>query len=597
MASLKKNKTDGGAQHEKFKKMFRVWEDNKPDELAEQRVSRKYYHGKQWTDAETKELKRRNQPVITSNRIKRKVDFLVGMEIRQRRDPKAFPRKPDDEDSAELATDAVRFVCDNNHWPEKASSAAHDGLVGGIGAVLVDVHTVGRQVEVRIKEVPGDEFFYDPRSVRPDFSDGRFMGVHKWLDIDDAENFLGIEVDREELKAASAGLDDLVTSREEDKDPLWWDMEKDRLRVIEMYYKQGADWKLTQFTGAEIVRDIESPYKDENGGTANPYIPWSPYIDESGIHYGVVRDMRSPQDEINHRRSKLLHFMNSRQTIGEDGAVNDVNTMKLEMGKPDGHAKVNPNKRFEFVDNTFQANGQAELLQEAKSEIENLGPNPGLIGRGVEKQSGRAILAQQNSGMTELSPVFERLRMWKLRVYRAVWARVRQFWDGPRWVRIADVDNEVKFLAVNQIVMDQGIDPMTGEETEIPRLQNPVAEIDVDILLEEGPDTMTIQEEELELLTNLAGRGAPIPPEFIIELSNLRNKDKILERLRGDPEKQAAQQEQEQQLQQAATAIEFQGAQNDAELTAAKADNERAKAVKTGIEAQQAALELGTTVQ
>ena len=55
---------------------------------------RDYYDGKQWTDEEIETLQKRGQPAIVVNRIKPKVDFLLGVERQQRTMPKAFPRTP-----------------------------------------------------------------------------------------------------------------------------------------------------------------------------------------------------------------------------------------------------------------------------------------------------------------------------------------------------------------------------------------------------------------------------------------------------------------------------------------------------------------------
>src|SRR5688572_15169689 len=66
-------------------RMFQAWESAKTAENLEMYDSARYYHGKQWTDAELKTLKRRNQPPTMKNLIRRKIDFLVGLEQRLRR--------------------------------------------------------------------------------------------------------------------------------------------------------------------------------------------------------------------------------------------------------------------------------------------------------------------------------------------------------------------------------------------------------------------------------------------------------------------------------------------------------------------------------
>ena len=117
------------------RRRFRAFEQNKERELHEQQEHRRYYHAKQWTDEELRKLRNRGQPPITDNRIGRKIDFLVGVEQRMRRDPKGFPRTPKAERSADLATAGLRYICDNNRWEILTEDGTHKGLVSGIGAV------------------------------------------------------------------------------------------------------------------------------------------------------------------------------------------------------------------------------------------------------------------------------------------------------------------------------------------------------------------------------------------------------------------------------------------------------------------------------
>ena len=514
------------------RRLYRAYETNKRDEMNEAQESRRYYFGKQWTDAEVATFRRRRQPVVTSNRIRRKVDFLVGVEQRMRRDPKAYPRNPQDEASANAASASIRFVCDLNRWEHIASDVAHDGLVSGVGGAWVGIEPFRGGFEVKLTIIPPDRFFYDPRSVKPDFSDARYLGVHLWMDVDEAkETWPQHARNFDSMVSEAEGLD--AFKAEHDRSTQWGDFEHRRVRIVEFWEKRGRGWYYCKFSGELELESMDSPYVDEDGNTCCPYVAWSPYIDEKGDRHGVVRDMRSIQDEVNHRRSKFLHMLNVRQIHAQKGTVDDIDDVRQQLAKADGTIEHMGEwgKTIGVIDYADQVRGQAELLVEAKAELENLGPNPGLIGKGggIADQSGRAILAQRDAGMTELSPVFDRLRDWKLRVYRAIWARIRQAWTGERWIRVTD-QKETKFLGVNQYEMN----PMGQINS-----QNVLAEVDVDIILDEGPDSITMQEEEFEQLTKMAQAGIPIPPQTVIKASSLRNKQELLESLEQKPDPKA----------------------------------------------------------
>ena len=100
---------------------------------------RDYRDGKQWTETEEKALRNRKQPVVTFNRVQRKVNALLGLERQTRKDPRAFPRTPNDEQAAQAATDTIRYVCDDQRWDEVRSEAADNLIVEGIGIVAVGV--------------------------------------------------------------------------------------------------------------------------------------------------------------------------------------------------------------------------------------------------------------------------------------------------------------------------------------------------------------------------------------------------------------------------------------------------------------------------
>ena len=77
---------------------------------------RDYKDGYQWSSAGKEALKARGQPEITINKIADKVELMCGLERKSRTDPKAFARNPVDEDKADAATQALRYISDDNNF-------------------------------------------------------------------------------------------------------------------------------------------------------------------------------------------------------------------------------------------------------------------------------------------------------------------------------------------------------------------------------------------------------------------------------------------------------------------------------------------------
>src|SRR5690606_22855500 len=107
-------------------------------------------------------LRKRKQPVVTTARLKKKIDSLIGFEKRQRTDPKAFPRTPKHESDAESATDALRFVCDQNNFQQIRSGVAENLFIEGLGAATVGVRQSRDGFDVTITRVPWDRYYRDP---------------------------------------------------------------------------------------------------------------------------------------------------------------------------------------------------------------------------------------------------------------------------------------------------------------------------------------------------------------------------------------------------------------------------------------------------
>jgi hypothetical protein len=542
---------------------------------------RDYYDNRQLTAEEISELKKRGQPPIVINRIKRKIDFLTGLEKQQRTDPRAFPRNPGiDEAAAHAATDAMRYVVENTQYDTHRSRAWKNSLIEGIGGVRVDVVPGKDGPEVDITCVSFDRFFYDPHSSAPDFSDARYLGEVVWMDAEDAIAIYG-EKYKDGFASVMAEEGRKDTYDDKPKWQLWADTKRKRVRIVQMWYRAGDGWHFIDFCKGVTLAEGVSPDIGEDGTPEHPYEMFSAYVDRDNARYGVVREMIDPQDEINKRRSKALHLLTMRQVHMEDGAVDDIAQVKSELARPDGVVVTQPGLAFKVLDTSDLAMGQAQLLQEAKAEIDAMGPNPSLAGKGDDGQSGRAILAQQQGGLVELGDLLDNLRQFDVRVYRRIWRRVQQNWTAERWVRITDNENNVRFAGLNVQTFDQFGRPMG--------VQNNVAEMDVDIIIEDAPDVTTLQGEQFETLMQLLPVLAQMPPQFaelaIRMAPNLRDKEQILELLRAGQQQRAQAAQAQAQIAMQKEAGEMAKTAADTKYTQARAISEMADAAKTVSEA------------
>jgi hypothetical protein len=553
---------------------------------------RDYKDGNHWTDAERQTLKKRKQPCITDNKVQDKVNTLLGIEKRQRTDPKAFPRNPsqEDEQSAEAATDALRFVADENCYKTNTRKPAAENLiVEGIcyGQVIVEKRK-GKEAYICMEHIRQDRGYYDLHSLKDDFSDKRYCGYFTWMDYDEAiENE---KWDKGALEASVSGESQSGPDKSLDDKPRWKMTKGTRKRVqIFKHYriKSGVWHESVWCRGGWLEKEKSCTYKDKYGEPACCMEIQALYRDSDGAPYGEVPRYLDLQDEHNKRRSKMLHLLNAKRIIVGAGMVSDedggIQRLRDEAHKPDGVMVLNGDvSQLKVEDNLREAEGQWRLLQQTDVALSQTGPNAALAGLSGDI-SGVAKARDQVAGELPISPLFDSLDAWELRMYRQVWCRVRQFWDGEMWIRVTDDEQKVRWVGLNQpitqgdmaaqaaaqnpefqqmpdeekraIIMQlaqraEAQQQMLDDKTGRPMRKNDVATMDVDIIIERGMDTVTVQQEEFAQLVEIAKGRPEIPFDTLVEMSQLRatTKKRVLDKLTGANDPMAEQRAQMQQM-------------------------------------------------
>jgi hypothetical protein len=500
-------------------------------EIEEQKLSRHYRHGAQYTAEEVRALRARRQPIITYNEIGPKIDQIVGLVERLRQEPKAYPKHPRSESGAQVASASLRAVLDANEWETyTASFVAEQLATEGIAGVELDlIEGDHDDPDIALNHVFGEDFFYDPRSMKADFSDARWMGVAKWMDVNEAvEMFPDQEEDIRTLMVES-GYDMTTHS---DREIKWIYVNEGRLRLVEHWYKNKGMWFYCFYCGTylELERGV-SKFRDQRGNPINKYCMASAFVDHEGDRYAFVRLLKSPQDETNQRRAKALHLSNVTRIKVQKGAVDDVETTRREMARPDGLIEWNKGYDPPMADDKQEdLAAHLSLMQDARQKIISFANvNPAILAQpDTDEHSGVAINLMQKAALAELGSFLRNYRNWKIRVYRNLWNTIVNTWQGERWIRVAGEDENgmAQFLQLNGQRLDQ---------YGLPTMINFVGAIDVDIALDEGPDTSNLMQDAYDLIKQLP--PGTIPPTVLIEFMSLPGslKQKILRMLSTPP--------------------------------------------------------------
>jgi hypothetical protein len=237
----------------------------------------------------------------------------------------------------------------------------------------------------------------------------------------------------------------------------------------------------------------------------------------------------------------------------------------------------------------------------------------------VEGMSGRALQRAQKGGSIQVGPLLDSHKHWRRRIYRQIWNRIRQFWDAPMWIRVTDNEENLKWVGLNQPVtvgqqlqeaaeagdqqaamaLQQAMQSGDPQLNNVVDTRNQVAQMDVDIVLDEGPDTLTSQEEQFRVLAELAKAYGPqaVPFEAMLELSAIPHKRQVLELIKGDTQQQAmAGQMQQMQAQMAQMQAQIQMAMGQARVQKDQAQAAKAEAEALDIAARTEQTQVETAI-
>ncbi len=568
-----------------------------------------YYDGNQLTAETVEKLKERGQPPLITNLIKPTVDTVLGMEAKTRSDWRVRP-EDDDQCPDELA-EGLSVKLKHAEIESRADRAVSDAyaaqIKAGLGWVEVAREHDPFKCPYRVKYVHRREIFWDWRAESPDLCDARYLIRRRWLELEHAIALMPQYATLfRMLTGGWAGFDPmhetdtkLVQSWEIERDTRmsaedWRDMERLRVCLYEIWYRKWvrgfvltlpngtsleADFnnprhneaivagiakikqatfqkvRLAWYCGPHFLYDVPSPYKHN----MFPYVPFFGHREDlTGVPYGLIRAMISPQDEINARKSKMLWSLNSRRVIADSDAVLDHGKAAAEVARPDAYIILNASRKqqsaFKVDPGGELAAQQYQAMQEAKQEIaESSGIHKAMQGQTSGATSGLAINSLVEQGLNTLAEINDNFRYSRRLVGEMLFELVKQnLLQGPSKVTIGEGKSK-RVIPINVPVRD----PQTGQ----PVVVNDLAAVKAKIVLDDIPSTPTYRMQQLQMLTEIT---KSLPPQlqgfvidFVIEATDMPRRHELADRLRAavgiqDPEQQeaAAQAQQEAQTMQ-----------------------------------------------
>ena len=527
----------------------------------------------QWTAEEIAAIQARGQAPTVENEISPIVDRVNGQYNSQKTKLIYKGRNLDitegatalDETHSNILTDLALHVQQQTGYEFEEGDMFDDGTKCGFGCLEVAIaFEKDLSPKINIKAENALNIFPDPHSKKYNWNeDAEYICRAKWVSYDKAKQLYPKHKD--EIQTYINFNPIINDSQKMEKNNLI-DTRLERIRLIEIWYKEYkqrqlaltpshpdgvvdiSDMKGRQLSGFKktypdyqiyedpeiemmvgilcgevLIENKKSPYKHN----LFPFVPFFVKRRKNGEPYSFVRLIKDANMEINKRRSKALHLLNTNQAVYEDGAVKDETELRKEMAKPDGNIKYRKGYAFEIQKNTELAQAQMNMQLESKVAISRIsGIGEASLNRPSEVRSGIGLQRKQMQTDIIITHIFNNLRRTRLLIAELIHGLIKQYYTEEKVYFVLDDMKQVKHFMMTQ-------DNISA-----------IREGIYDYIVEEAPNITTLQEEQFAYLAELV-KGLGLPPNIgvallpiFIRLSQLRNKEevaKLLEQLQQLP--------------------------------------------------------------
>ena len=518
-----------------------------------------YKENRQWTKQELEDLRARGQPATVNNQVKVTIDRIVGQFTQLKTRTVFKPRNGDiDTPVAQAMTDIYSYIRQSSGLDFEERDVVEDGATGGFGVFETciegsDDDPLGQEVIVRAEDC--FNIFPDPRSRRYDWNiDARYICRAKWVDQDYAK-----EMYPKKKGQIGSLFTDSGTSQLADIDALrgeaYVDYKRDRVRLIEVQYKESEQVKKYVFSDGKIMEDDDVDAKllamadqagityetkedredyicigvfcsgilFEHGRSKRKRYSFDPYFvnrKKSGAPYSMITTAIPIQDAINKRESKALALLTLNQTKAEKGAVADIPEWQSQNAKPDGFLEIEEGffDKVQIDKNLELAQSQNQMHQQSKQDFRLVtGVNPDALGEKSEVRSGVGI--QRKVAMTGLviAPIFDNFRRTRECLAKTIHDAVCIAYTAQKILTITDNPKESRAITLSNETLEG------------------VKQTKYDIIISEDQDFDTVQEQQQEIISRALPQLLQFGPEwaeFLIEMSSIREKGAMLAKIK-----------------------------------------------------------------
>ena len=552
-----------------------------------------YYDGNQLdSDALTKLQELGIAPAV-ENLIAPAIDDILGMEAKNRTDFKVIPGGDIHDQESELVARALGYRLNKAERASGADQACADAYAAmikvGMGWVEVSRNRDPMKFPYRCQYVHRNEIFWDWLAKEPDLSDARWLLRRRWTDIDVvATMFPGKKRVIEEAGRNHWGsMDDmsmLLTEGGTDTglaqaweiergfsvEDIEWRMPDIRRvclfelltrtwepglvlkfpggRVVE-YDDTNEDHQLAVFLGIPLEKALLTrvwksflmgPHLLHAAPSEFPafnYVPvWGKREDRTNAPYGVIRNLKYLQDEVNSRIAKMQWLLGAKRTIRTKGAVQmSDDVLRHEVARPDADIVLDrehmsaAGATFEIQDDMALNKQQYERLADLRESMKHIsGVSDAFSGDTRGNLSGAGInslIEQTVQSLARMNDNYAYAR--SLVGDRLLTMIINDMGSEPQQVMLY-ADNPLRDT-VNVTLNAPYLDEVTGRQL----LSNDVQRTKLKVELEDVPSTPSFRRQALVSLSEAFKAAGPehqqVMLPHLMHLTDVPDKDAIVE--------------------------------------------------------------------
>tara|TARA_Y100000817_G_scaffold290371_1_gene261024 strand:+ start:1137 stop:3242 length:2106 start_codon:yes stop_codon:yes gene_type:complete len=541
-----------------------------------------FYRGNQWDPADVASLDDEGRPALTINTILPTINTVLGEQSTRRADVNFKPKGNGTQEVADVLNKLYLHIADTNKLDWLESTVFADGLIQDRGYFDVRIDFTDHiQGEVRISTKDPLDILIDPDAKEYDPKTWNEIFETKWMSLDEVEEQYGTDkADRLRVAAEygnTMGQDsveyeetrygDTYTGVEYNQGSTTNPEENRQMRAVRVIERQYYQLKECSYYVDSVTGDMrqvpgnwgerkKKKFADEYGleiltrldrkvrwtVTADKVVlhdDWSPYecftivpyfpYWRRGRPFGMVRNLISPQEQLNKISSQELHIVNTTANSGwivETGSLNGMTADDLEEhGAETGlvleynrgsspPAKIPPNQIPTGLD---------RLGQKAAVNIKTIsGVSDSMLGTDSPEVSGIAIQAKQNRGVLMIQVPLDNLQKTRQYLAEHILRVVQQYYTEERLIQITDESDPMKPeipIVVNQVTPEGDIinDLTLGEYK---------------VVVGTMPTRDNFDEVQFAEAIQLRQVGVPIPDDLIVDYSHMAKKGEIARRIR-----------------------------------------------------------------